>query len=259
MLKRERSPEGTDAGADRPSKRAAGEHILATSTSGNTSRQHSEDWVRQAGGLRIDGSAVGNYMFTGVSQGIGVAGPGPSTLAQVDDDFAMAVEDTVGVSPFQEERHESPSFAQQQPSNPQLFLPQRSLSLPNPSAASRHPYGHHWVERVRNADGGPLINVLPATPAVSQQSLAIPEAPTGPGVEHHHHPQSAQNHLLQAPRAPSGTPPLSDPTGMSSSTPPLVHDLSSSTGKNKRVAFGPRLDCEKCRQGEIHFAHVHYE
>jgi hypothetical protein len=119
-----------------------------------------------------------------------------------------------------------------------------------------HPYGHHWVQqRVANADGSPLISVVPATPAGSQQSLAIAEAP-----QHHHLQQPAQNHMLLAHRVPRGTPPPSNPIEMDLSTPPLVQqDLTPSSGKSKRVAFGPRLDCEKCRQGEIHFAHVHYE
>jgi hypothetical protein len=162
----------------------------------------------------------------------------------------------------EEERHENPSFAQRQTLHPhptQLILPERSHSMPNPVLSSRHPYGQHWLQqRVRNADGSPLINVVPATPAGSQQSLSMTEAP-GHGGENCH-PPSTQNHMLQAHHAPRGTPPLSHSTGMSISTSPSAQqDLSSSGGKNKRVAFGPRLDCGKCRQGETHFAHVHYE
>jgi len=227
MSKRERSPEATDP-AGRPSKRAASEHILETTNS--------------SGGLTINDSFGGNSVAGG-TQGFGVAGPGPSTSALMDEDVPME-EDMAGVSPL----HEGPSFAQLQISNPaQLYPSQRPLSLPNPS---RHPYGHQ--HRLRNADGSPLINVVPATPADSQHSLPMP---TNHGIEHH--PNPALNHMLQAPLVPRGSPPPSDPTGM------RPQDLSLSTqqqaGKNKRVAFGPRLDCEKCRQGEIHFAHVHYE
>lgn len=130
--------------------------------------------------------------------------------------------------------------------------------MPNPGLSSRHPYGRHWLQqRARNVDGSPLINVVPATPADSQQSLSVAE-PTG--VEHYHPP--VPNHMLQAHHVPRRSPPLSDSTGMCLPTTPLVQqDLSpfNPTGKNKRVAFGPRLNCEKCRLGEIHFAHVHYE
>jgi len=123
--------------------------------------------------------------------------------------------------------------------------------MPNPSLSSRHPYGQQWVQQpVRNVDGSPLINVLPATPADSQHSLSMTEAPI-----------HAVENMLHVNHVPRGSPPLSDSTGMSISTPPSSQqDLSPfHPGRNKRVAFGPRLNCEKCRQGEIHFAHVNYE
>jgi hypothetical protein len=160
--------------------------------------------------------------------------------------FKAVEEDTAGVQPFLEEGQEN----SQHPLQP--ILPQRSHSMPNPGLSSRHPYGQHWLQqRVRKADGSLLINVVPATPADSQQSLSM--VSTSHGVEDYRPPA---HHL------PRGSPPLSDPTGIGLSTPPLVQqDLSpfNPTGKNKRVAFGPRLNCEKCRLGEIHFAHVHYE
>jgi len=131
----------------------------------------------------------------------------------------------------------------------QLTLPPRSLSMPNPSPSSRHPYGQQWVQQpVRIADGSPLINVLPATPADSQHSLSMTEAHIGHAVEN----------MLQVDHVPRRSPPLSDSTGIGVSA--VQQDLSPfHPGRNKRVAFGPRLNCEKCRQGEIHFAHVQYD
>lgn len=174
--------------------------------------------------------------------------------------FFKAVEEgTVGVSlSLEDERRKSPYQVPHPPAT-QLSLPHRSNSLPNPNLSNHHPYGIHWVqERMRHADGSPLINVVPATPADSVQSLSMTEVSTV-----HGDPTSTQMQLLQALHTSTGTPPPSDPSSMSASQTSGIHQDPSlsmqSTGKNKRVAFGPRLDCEKCRLGETHFAHVHYD
>lgn len=169
---------------------------------------------------------------------------------------------TAVVDEGRDESHLQPHTTNLHPMQP--FLPaQRSHSLPNPSISnpSRHPYGQHWPrERARNADGSPLINVVPATPADSLHSLPMTGAPTGHGVDpSHHHHQFAQNNMLEPPRGRNATPPLPDPNDMDSSRSQDSSSSSHAAGKSKRVAFGPRLDCEKCRQGEMHFAHVQYE
>jgi len=128
---------------------------------------------------------------------------------------------------------------------------------------SRHPYGTWAQTSSRVADSsGPMINIVPATPAHSQQSLILHETPAQSVNPLSHRGQT--QFMLQAQRERVATPPLSESTAMSAAAaakasfhqePALNHLV----GTKRRITFGPRLDCEKCKQGEVHFTHFDYQ
>lgn len=122
---------------------------------------------------------------------------------------------------------------------------------------SRHPYGA-WAQTSSGDPSGPMINIVPATPAHSQQSLTLHETP----AQTLSHRGQAQL-MLQAQRERVATPPLSESTAMGAAAAkvschqePAPNHLA---GPKRRITFGPRLDCEKCKQGEAHFTHFDYQ
>lgn len=118
---------------------------------------------------------------------------------------------------------------------------QRSFT-PNNLLSSRHPYGRLWLERSHYAYSDPLINLVPATPADSLQSL---HQNSGQAVA-----SSLQNPTMLSPHYErKGTPPL------------LItsEDCLSSMYRKRVITFGPRSNCEKCKLGERHFIHYDYQ
>ena len=116
--------------------------------------------------------------------------------------------------------------------------------IPNSVLSSRHPYGR-LCQHYAHSD--PLINVVPATPADSLQSLHQNLGQAAP---------TTQNQAMLSPhRERMGTPPLN------TSENPFQQEAGISSRHRKRViTFGPRSNCEKCKSGERHhFIHYDYQ
>ncbi|PPQ81214.1 hypothetical protein CVT25_015738 [Psilocybe cyanescens] len=244
--KRARSLE--ESGSDRPSKkptlsianttgRLSNRHLSVSSAS--SSRQPSEDWVQQTGGLTIDSPLYPvsdhNHSFTSHSEG-----------NTGDIDMVMDSEESINGQGTLERPHLSPlRTTSYSLSKPELHLQQQLPSHHGVSNSPRHPYGTRYAERMNGATIPPLINVVPATPV---------------GVQH-----SSQNRvdgstsssgLIYSLSQPS-TPPPSDIAPMAISPVTTFAQLASPVAPKRRVVFGPRSNCEKCRAGERHF--IHYE
>ena len=119
---------------------------------------------------------------------------------------------------------------------------QQRPSKPHNVLSSRHPYGRLCLHY---AHSDPLINVVPATPADSLQSL------------HQNLGQAASTTQNQAMLSPHhermGTPPHTSEN-------PFQQEPGLSSRHRKRViTFGPRSNCEKCKSGEHHFIHYDYQ
>jgi len=120
---------------------------------------------------------------------------------------------------------------------------QQRPSIPNSVLSSRHPYGR-LCQHYAHSD--PLINVVPATPADSLQSL------------HQNLGQAASSTQNQA---------MLSPHRERTRTPPLTSENSfqqepgiSSRHRKRVITFGPRSNCEKCKSGERHhFIHYDYQ
>jgi len=146
-------------------------------------------------------------------EGIGVAGPGPTTLAHMDEDIDM-----VGASGhnmfypinvFRQAEEAESTLQVDSTLHTSTFvcgsstllqqIAQRRLNMP------RHPYGA-WAQSSGIADSsGPMINIVPATPAHSQLSLTLPAQNVNP-LSH----SGQTQFMLQAQRERVATPPLSD-------------------------------------------------
>uniref|UniRef100_A0A8H7Y512 Uncharacterized protein n=1 Tax=Psilocybe cubensis TaxID=181762 RepID=A0A8H7Y512_PSICU len=245
--KRARSPE--EGGGDRPSKkptlaiggitdRVNDRHLSVSSTS--SSRQPSEDWVQQTGGLSIDSplyaaSDHDNSFASRSGQNIG------------DVDMVMDSEESnENVHTDLEKPQLSPLHIVSYPlSKPEQHIQDQHPSQQGPSSSPRHQYSTRYAERVFGPTVPPLINVVPATPISVQHPSQ-------------HRVDSSDNSsgLMFSLSQPS-TPPPSDIAPMSVSPAASFAQLGSVMSPKRRVVFGPRSNCEKCRAGERHF--IHYE
>ncbi|CAA7265432.1 unnamed protein product [Cyclocybe aegerita] len=272
MGKRPRSPESP---GDRPSKRpslaahiqqrsiagagAGFRHLSAGASSTNSSRHPSEDWVQQAGGLSIDSP---NFVAPGVF---------PSATSQAGDfDMDMAVEEEQDASSVNigMGMTEGP-VSQLAPLQTNGFVQSVQQHIQEPATPHRHHYGTRYAERLQASLGPPQINVVPATPVnaplhqTQQQNAA--QAPGQPEI---HAGQSGPDPFRVGSETRPSTPPPSDssPTPMAISPTISFAQISSAsmsmsmspatpTAAKRRVMFGPRTGCEKCRMGIKHFTH----
>ncbi|KAI5899853.1 uncharacterized protein SCHCODRAFT_02606320 [Schizophyllum commune H4-8] len=228
--KRARSPDSEDPPTDRPVKRIATDNDAPASRpivqlhirgsgSNRGSRQSSEEWPNQMGGLRIDSPMI--------SSGA------PSENGE-DDAMDVAM-DAMPSSP-------SPHIGQNSvfaSSAPSLSMSSNAAERP---AFLTVPSTLGMPGIVDNVTGtphrqGPQIQITPATPMASSQGPGI--LPQGLEIS----PQPAL-----APRASSVDIAMS--SSSSPSRPPATPSF------QRRFTMGPRLDCEKCRLGvKGHYAH----
>ncbi|KDR81782.1 hypothetical protein GALMADRAFT_90103 [Galerina marginata CBS 339.88] len=108
----------------------------------------------------------------------------------------------------------------------------------------RHTYGTRYSEKIQASVIPPFINILQATPVHANAM---------------HHPQpighdSGPNELMYSVPQPS-TPPPSSPVPMAISPTISFSQVVSPMTSKRRVVFGPRANCEKCKAGERHFIH----
>jgi len=246
--KRARSPDEGGSPGDRPSKRlslavadvsrrALYRHMSSTP---NSSRHPSEDWVQQAGGLRIDSPVYPP------SEPITTPPLEDVDMAMDSEEHAPQASDNVDLEPVQMDSSSSYSHSHHQD------IQQDQGGVPS---APRHSYPTRYAERMQASANPPHINVALATPVNGQL--------------HPHYPPQAQG-VLNPPSAPgtgfvfsalrSSIPPPSSPVPMAISPTSSFAQLappSSPRTTKRRVVFGPRANCEKCRLGEKHF--IHYE
>ncbi|KAF9477372.1 hypothetical protein BDN70DRAFT_881275 [Pholiota conissans] len=241
--KRARSPETADGYGDRPVKRpslAVGEfnrrHLSRSSAS--SSRQGSEDWVQRAGGLAIDSpaSTPGESHFPFLPHDDGVVGEEGDIDMVMDseENENRMVESQEHVGAYLPELQAS-STSQRAEVSYQQQSHQYLESLQTPH---RHQYPTRYSER-KQSSMIPLIDVVPATP--TPHSL----------LQHYQSGASNNGNDLF----------LSDSASISTSFSPMAVSPPTlfaqiGTPTKKRVVFGPRANCEKCRLGVPgHFSH----
>ncbi|PPQ66457.1 hypothetical protein CVT26_011215 [Gymnopilus dilepis] len=249
--KRARSPESGSPG-DRPSKRLS---LAVTdvnrrtiyrkmSSTPSSSRHPSEDWVQQAGGLRIDSP---------------VYPPSEPFITPPPGEDVEMVLDSEDVAPAQInnvlEIGELPAF---------LAGSSSSFSHPQPPSVQegqagapntpRHNYATRYSERMQAPTPliPPHINVLPPTPMNGHQLGEQPPQAQAIATP----PILPDSGFVFAPTRPS-TPPPSSPVPMAISPTNSLSQLAPSSPKmaKRRIVFGPRSNCDKCRRGEKHFIH----
>ncbi|KAF5330725.1 hypothetical protein D9619_005577 [Psilocybe cf. subviscida] len=236
---RDSETEDNDSIDGRPLKRP----FLAIGGSGssrnsvNSSRQGSEDWVHAAGGLSIDSPLYTPSTIEGVSPFTGDVVSGNGSMGE-DVDMLVESEET--------------SVTATRPSLQMTFNSQQGEPMPpftaphDEKTPRRHNYGTRYAERTHSSTL-PDIDITPATPVNS--------------VPYGHRYFGSEQQFQEATHAgPLAVPPvqqeLSDAMPMAFSPPPThaetVH------GSKRRIAFGLRANCEKCRlRIPGHF--VHYD
>ncbi|KAF9533446.1 hypothetical protein CPB83DRAFT_902836 [Crepidotus variabilis] len=268
-MKRARSPESAQLlEEDRPSKRcASGLFVDASvrpgSLSAAGSRQPSEDWVQQAGGLKLDSPIFplgAQFMTTGMPH----QRFGEANTAQTDSDIDMSMDDANGISTghlnseqFQSQTLNLPSYLYPATLGPSTLA--RELQISNPSPSYGAPFSHTFSTS-QNATTTPLKNVLPSI---------SPSLPSLQLMEHHivnesrPHPLHAELFVPSPGSIQLPTSPSSEATPMPISPQPSFISASSfvKTDETKKrvVKFGPRTNCPMCKQGVPHFAHYDYE
>jgi len=240
--KRPRSPEGSSL-ADRPSKRpslAIGgisrcpdyrppNLNLASSSSWGTS----EDWVQQAGGLSID-----SPIFRPPDRDNRFAQQAETHGGDVDmmDSEESSVNERLGraqSAPLHFFLFSNPGPPEQMQQQPPTLVPQ---------TPHRHQPGTRLAERSFANVNIPLVNVVPAT------SINQPEAPE---VHASSVGRNSSEQVYSEPQ--SSTPPPTSLIPMAISPTTSFTQIGSS---RRRVMFGPRANCDKCRLGAPgHFAH----
>ncbi|KAF8959083.1 hypothetical protein BDZ97DRAFT_1839798, partial [Flammula alnicola] len=254
--KRARSPEGDEGPGDRPLKRpslAIGEfnrrHL--SHSSANSSRQGSEDWVQRAGGLTIDSPIYQPsdphkpFLPQEEQAALGSNSEGGE---EGDVDMAMDSEENGGMQDSPEEGR--PQLAHlhtslfNSHSDPGLQQQEQQQQYPPPQhAPHRHPYATRYSEKMQATAMPPLINVLPATPVNTMH----------PSHQQYHGGGGGGGLGYPTPQRPS-TPPSFSPVPMVISPANSYAQLASHS--KRRVVFGPRANCEKCRLGVPgHFTH----
>ncbi|KAJ3500863.1 hypothetical protein NLJ89_g9601 [Agrocybe chaxingu] len=250
MGKRARSPESP---GDRPS------HLSAGASSTASSRHPSEDWVQQAGGLSIDSP---NFVTPGAF---------PSATS-VDGDFDM----DMAVEEEQDASSGNMSMTMAEGPVPQLaplqtngFVQSVQQQIQEPVTPHRHHYGTRYAERLQASLGTPQINVVPATPVNPPLHQTQQQSPAqAPAHAEMHVGQSGPDLFRAGNETRPSTPPPSgsSPTPMAISPTVSFAQISSAsmgmsmspatpTAAKRRVMFGPRTGCEKCRMGIKHFTH----
>ncbi|KAF8803498.1 hypothetical protein BYT27DRAFT_6726717 [Phlegmacium glaucopus] len=212
--KRAHSPDGSPG--DRPSKRlslATGDVSIGyrhfSTSSANSSRYPSEDWVQQAGGLTINST-----IYPPVTHHFPVQAPDVEMFMEPDES---------GLQPLQPSSCPPPTPVS--PPHQHIII---ESQLPNTLRRQR------YSERIH-----PPINVLPPTPI----TFTTP-------------PNKHQSEEQQHPSTRPSTPPNSSPTAMVISSPSTSFSQIPSSSTKRRVFFGPRTGCEKCKLGvKGHFIH----
>ncbi|KAF9566302.1 hypothetical protein CPC08DRAFT_704041 [Agrocybe pediades] len=225
--KRARSPEGNEDPANRPSKRPS----LATGSvarfsgyryrSGDSSRQTSEDWVQQAQVLSIDSPI---YAASDHSH--------PYTPQDELEDVDMAMESEEPTSSTNENSTETQGHHE-------IYAYEHHLQRLSMTSHELH-YGEIHQQPLNIP---PHINVIPSTPVTGTQPM------------NHNHMANSPS-LLYSTANPSTPPPES---AMPMSISPNSSFRATSPRPKRRVVFGPRANCEKCRLGERHFSHFVYD
>ncbi|KAF8911070.1 hypothetical protein CPB84DRAFT_1842324 [Gymnopilus junonius] len=211
------------------------------SSTPNSSRYPSEDWVQQAGGLRIDSPLYPP------SESYATPPPdGDVDMAMDSDEHGTNESDNLELEPVQMESSVTPHFPQSH-----LPIPQEiQQHQPGPPSTPRHSYATRYSERMQ---ASAIINVVPATPLNSQQYVHHPPEAQGVGAINPNPGLVFSASLPSTPPPPGPIPMAISPTNTFAQ---LAPPSSQRTAK-RRVVFGPRANCEKCRLGEKHF--IHYE
>ena len=128
-------------------------------------------------------------------------------------------------------------------SNPGASQQTQQLSLALvPQMPHRHQHGTRLADRFFERVNTPLMNVAPATPLNRAQ---VPEEHTGSVG------RNSSEQVYSTPRP--STPPPASPVPMAISPTISAAQIGS---PRRRVVFGPRANCDKCRLGAPgHFAH----
>ncbi|KJA27490.1 hypothetical protein HYPSUDRAFT_198236 [Hypholoma sublateritium FD-334 SS-4] len=253
--KRARSPENDNHDGRPPPKRpslaidAFNKRQLSQS-SASSSRQGSEDWVQRAGGLSIDspiytpGEHHNNFLLQADEGSLGGA------EAEGDVDMIMDSEDLSRMGDMQERARQAVPFHTLS-LDPQFtgesYPQQAQQNQGELHVQSSHSHAMRLSERLQSTLT-PAINVVPATPVRE----------THPSHHFLDHGLANIHASGSLPRSMSG---LGRTTHYA--TVSMVQSSSSSfsqfaASSKRRVAFGPRANCEKCRLGVPgHF--IHYE
>lgn len=130
-------------------------------------------------------------------------------------------------------------------SKPEQHIQHQLPSQHGTNSSSRHQYGTRYAERMHGPTIPPLINIVPATPVTVQHPS-----------QHRVDGSGSSSGFMFSLSQPS-TPSPSDIAPMAISPVASFAQLASPMSPKRRVVFGPRSNCEKCRAGERHF--IHYE
>jgi len=241
--KRRRSPDTSPSPLERHSKRISlavesefipsatiSQNMLRGSTSASTSRFSSEDWVKQADSLTIDGPLLPSVP-SGVAQEV------HHVNRQEAMDDVMTMDSDENMSMYRPQLHvprsahrplaphiqiTTSSATQQSPQ--EQYNPYSQLQFSLLSAPQQHAYSLPPQTELPIPQGqGPMIRVLPATPSDS------------PITTHQDQTTSSQTPLPTSQPSPMAMSPTNSPS-------PVAN-------RKQRFTMGPRSDCEKCRLG----------